>query len=96
MAVVAPPEHLPAEKSIDRAQIVPRDWKLEPPDETGTGNDLRHLGSGPNAPALRNDQLCGFVTNRSVISNSCRRHVQAANPAAVRFKLANLLRAEQS
>jgi hypothetical protein len=37
LAVVAPPAHLPAERSIDTAQIVPRDWNLESPDPNRNG-----------------------------------------------------------
>jgi serine/threonine-protein kinase len=37
LAVVAPPDHLSAQKSIDASQIVPRDWKLEPPDPSRNG-----------------------------------------------------------
>jgi hypothetical protein len=37
LAVVATTDHLPAEKSIDTAQIVPRDWKLESPDQRRNG-----------------------------------------------------------
>ena len=37
LAVVAPTDHLPAERSIDTAQIVPRDWNLESPDPNRNG-----------------------------------------------------------
>ena len=37
LVVVAPTDHLPAERSIDTAQIVPRDWNLESPDPNRNG-----------------------------------------------------------
>ena len=37
VAGVAPTDHLLAERSIDTAQIVPRDWKLESPDSNRNG-----------------------------------------------------------
>ena len=37
LAVAAPTDHLPAERSIDTAQIVPRDWNLESPDPNRNG-----------------------------------------------------------
>ena len=45
LAVVASTDHLLAERSIDTAQIVPRDWHLESPTQTATGNVLyRRMG----------------------------------------------------
>ena len=35
--MVAPTDHLPAERSIDTAQIVPRGWNLESPDPNRNG-----------------------------------------------------------
>jgi len=37
LAVVAPTDQMPAERSIDTAQIVPRDWNLESPDPNRNG-----------------------------------------------------------
>jgi hypothetical protein len=37
LTVVAPPDHLPSEKPIDTAQIVPADWKLEPGEPNRSG-----------------------------------------------------------
>src|SRR5215467_10326528 len=65
-AVVAPTDHLPAERSIDTAQIVPRAWKLESPTQTATGNVLYRrmgwLGSSGTTPSFHEPPFyAGFL-----------------------------------
>ena len=59
VAGVAPTDHLLAERSIDTAQIVPRDWNLQSPDPNRNGQRF-----------VSPDGMAWFEWNQAVISET--------------------------